>query len=199
MIEFSLSKIGFCSHKDEFYLDDIPLIGRRRMSMAFKAAYTAMKDFSEVDMPIVFASNLGEINRCTDLLKELGKFALVSPASFSLSVLNSTPCNIAIKRSIHSQIDAISAEACVENAVISAFSKLQSQICLICYEESFETDEFFCVCMVMKKGDDIKLQVLPSQSKKSIKSIENFVENFGKNFSYDDGANLYKWEFSDSF
>ncbi|CUU70357.1 beta-ketoacyl synthase chain length factor [Campylobacter hyointestinalis] len=123
-MKFDIAEFGFCKDKNEINLDKVLPINRRKMSNAAKFIYTSISGFGNLDCPIVFATNFGEIDRCIGLLSELSLSGLVSPTSFSLSVLNASVASVAIQKQIHAPIFAISSSAPVEMATISAASKL---------------------------------------------------------------------------
>ncbi|MCR4942602.1 MAG: beta-ketoacyl synthase chain length factor, partial [Campylobacter sp.] len=93
--------------EQSFDLSHIPPLQRRRYSTLAKCLFSKMPEFSD-ECVIVYASHTGEINRCLTLLKELKDTELISPVSFSLSVLNSAPALVAIEKQNHNEITAIS-------------------------------------------------------------------------------------------
>lgn len=138
--------------KSEFDLSLIPSLERRRLGNAAKCAFTLLKDFNlSQNIPIIFSSFSGEIHRSLDLLKTLQKEHLVSPTSFSLSVLNATSALVAILAKNHSEISAISADCSLEYALVNAYIKGHSEILVINYEENllnqFGEYEYFCLIL----------------------------------------------------
>ncbi|MCH5322626.1 MAG: beta-ketoacyl synthase chain length factor [Helicobacter sp.] len=136
--------------KSAFDLSLVPSLERRRLGNAAKCAFTLLKDFDlSQTMPIIFSSFSGEIYRCLDLLKTLKKEHLVSPTSFSLSVLNATSALVAIMTKNHSEISAISADCSLEYGLINAYIKGQPQAIVINYEENLLNQsgeyEYFCL------------------------------------------------------
>ena len=75
-------------YKKEFDLAKIPPLQRRRLSSAAKCAFSLLSSFESINMPVIFSSYEGEINRCFELETALAKAEPVSPTSFSLSVHN---------------------------------------------------------------------------------------------------------------
>jgi hypothetical protein len=89
-----------------------PLL-RRRLSplarMSLKVAHDCVPDLDSVRM--VYASRHGELNRTTDMLEDLASGESVSPAAFSLSVLNASAGLFSIARKDTAPATAVSAAA----------------------------------------------------------------------------------------
>lgn len=87
-----------------------PLL-RRRLSplarMSLKVAHECAQDLDSVRM--VYASRHGELNRTTEMLADLAAGESVSPASFSLSVLNASAGLFSIARKDAAAATAVSA------------------------------------------------------------------------------------------
>ncbi len=109
--------------KKDLDLSFIPPIERRRLSDASKIAFSLLGD-SPLQMPIIFSSQKGEINRCFTMLNDLAAHNIASPTAFSLSVLNSTPALLAIAQKNNSEILAISAVDCLEYGLVNAYALL---------------------------------------------------------------------------
>ncbi|PPB73526.1 hypothetical protein CDQ80_00735 [Campylobacter hyointestinalis subsp. hyointestinalis] len=202
IMKFDIAEFGFCKDKNEINLDNVLPINRRKMSNAAKFIYTSISGFGNLDCPIVFATNFGEIDRCIGLLSELSLSGLVSPTSFSLSVLNASVASVAIQKQIHAPIFAISSSAPVEMAMISAASKLNQfdKICVISYEESVHDKMQICAAFILKNGVSSELSIakMPSLGN-SLNSTENFIKNIGKDFYFFDDEICYKWKFNADF
>jgi hypothetical protein len=88
-------------------------MARRRLStlsrMALKVAHDCAADCPAVR--VMFASRHGELRRTTDILNDIDRGATVSPASFSLSVLNTMTGVFGIARGDRSAASALSAGA----------------------------------------------------------------------------------------
>ncbi|WP_158336121.1 beta-ketoacyl synthase chain length factor [Campylobacter iguaniorum] len=201
-MKFDIVKFGACGDIAGVDLSQISPLNRRKLSNTAKFIYSSILDFGQFDMPIVFASNFGEINRCIDLLSELSGSSLVSPNSFSASVLNAPVASIGILRQIHSPIYAISSSAPVEDAMICAISKLNEfqQICVIAYEEDALSEFKQCVAFIIKNGDSCELcfeefDKNAQIQKENPKSTEVFVKNYPNNFSFTGDKLIYKWSF----
>ncbi|RDU73634.1 hypothetical protein CQA66_00085 [Helicobacter aurati] len=112
------------NYKQDFDLAHIPALERRRLNNAAKCAFTLLPRFQHIQKPlIVFHSPTGEINRCFAMLHSLAKENLVSPTTFSLSVLNATPALVAIATQNYNEITAISSN-CLEYALLNAYITL---------------------------------------------------------------------------
>lgn len=120
------------SYQQDFRLSHLPPLERRRLSNASKCALSlittqnnAKQNPPQKPMPIVFSSTLGEINRCFNMLLNLQDSYLLSPTSFSMSVLNATPALLAIATKNNAEISAISANPSLEYGIINAYTKLK--------------------------------------------------------------------------
>lgn len=177
---------------------------RRRLSSASKAAFSLSKDIGP-DIPVVFSSYLGEINRYFSLQEELAKEGLVSPLSFSLSVHNAISATLAIANKNHSQICAISAFSVMENALLNAFLQLnagaKSVLCLGLYDAinkpyySVNTPSAMAA-LVVRKGDDFSLSYEPkSGASLSPYPLLNFVDKFKFSKSFECYDEKLRWRY----
>lgn len=117
------------SYKADFSLSHLSPLERRRLGLASKCAFSLLQpkinEWNLSSIPIVFSSTLGEINRCFSMLLSLQDSYLLSPTSFSMSVLNATPALLAIAHNNNAEISAISANPSLEYAMINAYVRLQ--------------------------------------------------------------------------
>lgn len=117
------------SYKADFSLSHLSPLERRRLSNASKCVFSLLQpkinEWNLGSIPIVFSSTLGEINRCFSMLLSLQDSYLLSPTSFSMSVLNATPALLAIAHKNNAEISAISANPSLEHAMINAYVRLQ--------------------------------------------------------------------------
>ena len=117
------------AYKADFDLSYLPPLERRRLGLASKCAFSLLQpkinEWNLGSIPIVFSSTLGEINRCFGMLLSLQDSYLLSPTSFSMSVLNATPALLAIAHNNNAEISAISANPSLEYAMINAYMRLQ--------------------------------------------------------------------------
>lgn len=124
------------SYKADFSLSHLSPLERRRLSNASKCVFSLLQpkinEWNLGSIPIVFSSTLGEINRCFSMLLSLQDSYLLSPTSFSMSVLNATPALLAIAHKNNAEISAISANPSLEYAMINAYVRLQE----ITYKEA---------------------------------------------------------------
>ncbi|WP_195836300.1 beta-ketoacyl synthase chain length factor [Campylobacter portucalensis] len=196
-MKFEILDLNFCDFKSGFNLNGLNPLQKRRLSIPSKCIYTLIKNSVKFNMPCVFASNYGEFHRCLNLLSGLSLTNSVSPTSFSLSVLNSALATFFIKHEIHSPLFAISSENLVEDAVICAYSKLLefNEICVICYEEVPFSDEFYSSSFIIKSGNSISLEISQEKIISNLVNLENFRENFGKDFSWSGREIGYRWKF----
>ena len=153
------------------------------------------------EMPLVFCSRLGEINRCFSLLGSMDES--VSPSSFCVSVLNAIAAQNAIFTQNHAEISTISAACALENGAIIAAARLKEsaenfgsaqdaneagkngecksdsdKIALLCYFEEANNDylkrcDFACaLLLVLQRGDDVQIEISPHVVDATTQSIE---------------------------
>lgn len=153
------------------------------------------------EMPLVFCSHLGEINRCFSLLGSMEES--VSPSSFCVSVLNAIAAQNAIFTQNHAEISTISAACALENGAIIAAARLKEgaensysaqdeneagkngecksdsdKIALLCYFEEVNNDylkrcDFACaLLLVLQRGDDVQIEISPHVVDATTQSLE---------------------------
>ena len=153
------------------------------------------------EMPLVFCSRLGEINRCFSLLGSMEES--VSPSSFCVSVLNAIAAQNAIFTQNHAEISTISAACALENGAIIATARLKEgaensgsaqdaneaskggecksdndKIALLCYFEEANNDylkrcDFACaLLLVLQRGDDVQIEISPHVADATTQSLE---------------------------
>ena len=153
------------------------------------------------EMPLVFCSRLGEINRCFSLLGSMRES--VSPSSFCVSVLNAIAAQNAIFTQNHAEISTISAVCALENGAIIATARLKEsaenfgsaqdaneagkdgecksdsdKIALLCYFEEANNDylkrcDFACaLLLVLQRGDDVQIEISPHVADATAQSLE---------------------------
>ena len=153
------------------------------------------------EMPLVFCSRLGEINRCFSLLGSMEES--VSPSSFCVSVLNAIAAQNAIFTQNHAEISTISAACALENGAIIAAARLKEgaensgsaqdaneddkndacksnndKIALLCYFEEANNDylrrcDFACaLLLVLQRGDDVQIEISPHVVDATTQSLE---------------------------
>jgi len=100
------------SVKDAVELSAFPAILRRRLSNPGKTALHTilqLKDNLPKEIPTIFSSHRGEVERSVSLLKSLAHDEPLSPTDFSLAVHNSVAGIYSIGCKQHSNMNAISA------------------------------------------------------------------------------------------
>ena len=153
------------------------------------------------EMPLVFCSRLGEINRCFSLLGSMDES--ISPSSFCVSVLNAIAAQNAIFTQNHAEISTISAACALENGAIIAAARLKEsagefgsaqdaneagkdgecksdndKIALLCYFEEANNDylkrcDFACaLLLVLQRGDDVQIEISPHVADATTQSLE---------------------------
>ncbi|WP_346671607.1 beta-ketoacyl synthase chain length factor [Helicobacter pullorum] len=155
--EFALPPefVSLGKYKKSPKIDGFNILELRRMGNALKCAVSLIKEFNLdiKDIPIVFSSYSGEINRCVALLKSL-KDEFVSPTSFSLSVLNATPAQAAIIYCNQKEISSISAREGLEYGLLESYLKPFNRVFLINYEEvskDLENFDYYALGVLLDK------------------------------------------------
>lgn len=187
-------------YKREFEISHIPPLDRRRLSRAAKCAFDLTRRFNALDMPVVFSSHEGEINRCFELQNTLAKGEPLSPTSFSLSVHNAVSSLLGIGMKNRCEISAISAFAPLEYALIQAHLLLDSgfeRVLTLAYCETIKQEYFSeegASCMVMlvvSKGENLRLS---SEEKRDDRRDKNLLIKFLQNFDINKKSS---WQSSD--
>ena len=171
-------------------LSHIPPIERRRLGKAARFCLSLLKDFP--NLPVVFSSKYGEINRCFALQEALARAEPLSPASFCVSVHNAIAAQNAIFAKNNCEISAISANLSLENAVLEAIMKLEEypQIAVLSYFEDINNNIFkksnliYALILVLENGKDFSLKFSPNlktNAQKLANSTFLFLENMLNN------------------
>ena len=202
---FVSSKIAGCpDYEQSFDLSHIPALERRRLSTLAKCIFAKLPEDLSNECKIIFASYTGEMNRCLSLLKELTTSDLISPTSFSLTVLNSAPALLAISQRNFSGITAISSNLAFEMALISAVAKLENEAFVIIYDELIgenkEPQDYAFLALQICPGDSYCLEFSPIKQsdikpKKSYVDFLNALRKNIKSYEFDSNSMHYKWNF----
>ena len=197
-------------YKKEFNLEKIPPMQRRRLSSAAKCAFSLLSGFEMIDMPVIFSSYEGEINRCFELETTLAKAEPLSPTSFSLSVHNAISSLLSIEAKNHNEILAISSFSPVEDALQAAFLKLNDgyeRVLILAYHESISQSYFdekkpsFMLALVVSKAKDKRVLTLKRVEKEeeiSENLLQSFIVNFDPNVAktWQSSSHFSSWNFS---
>lgn len=197
-------------YKKEFDLAKIPPMQRRRLSGAAKCAFSLLSSFESIDMPVIFSSYEGEINRCFELETALAKAEPVSPTSFSLSVHNAISSLLSIEAKNHNEILAISSFSPVEDALQAAFLRLNDgyeKVLILAYHESISQSYFdeqkpsFMLALVVSKAKDRRVLTLKRVEKEeeiSENLLQSFIVNFDPNLAktWQSSSHFSSWNFS---
>lgn len=197
-------------YKKEFDLEKIPPMQRRRLSSAAKCAFSLLSSFESIDMPVIFSSYEGEINRCFELETALAKAEPVSPTSFSLSVHNAISSLLGIEAKNHNEILAISSFSPVEDALQAAFLRLNDgyeRVLILAYHESISQSYFdekkpsFMLALVVSKAKDkraLTLKRVEKEEEISENLLQNFIVNFDPNLAktWQSSSHFSSWNFS---
>ena len=197
-------------YKKEFDLEKIPPMQRRRLSGAAKCAFSLLSSFESIDMPVIFSSYEGEINRCFELETALAKAEPVSPTSFSLSVHNAISSLLGIEAKNHNEILAISSFSPVEDALQAAFLRLNDgyeRVLILAYHESISQSYFdekkpsFMLALVVSKAKDksvLTLKRVEKEEEISENLLQSFIVNFDPNVAktWQSSSHFSSWNFS---
>lgn len=197
-------------YKKEFNLAKIQPMQRRRLSSAAKCAFSLLSSFESIDMPVIFSSYEGEINRCFELETALAKAEPVSPTSFSLSVHNAISSLLSIEAKNHNEILAISSFSPVEDALQAAFLRLNDgyeRVLILAYHESISQSYFdekkpsFMLALVVSKAKDksvLALKRVEKEEEISENLLQNFIVNFDPNLAktWQSSSHFSSWNFS---
>lgn len=122
-----LANPGFNFPDDNPALSEMPAMLRRRAGrlgkVALQPAYWALEN--NEPCPVIFASRYGDMSQAVDLLSQLDREALVSPAAFSMSVHNAIGALFSIARKDHGAYTAVAAG---EETIEAAFAEAQAQL-----------------------------------------------------------------------
>ena len=197
-------------YKKEFNLAKIQPMQRRRLSSAAKCAFSLLSSFESIDMPVIFSSYEGEINRCFELETALAKAEPVSPTSFSLSVHNAISSLLGIEAKNHNEILAISSFSPVEDALQAAFLRLNDgyeRVLILAYHESISQSYFdekkpsFMLALVVSKAKDksvLTLKRVEKEEEISENLLQSFIVNFDPNLAktWQSSSHFSSWNFS---
>ncbi|MCR4942542.1 MAG: beta-ketoacyl synthase chain length factor, partial [Campylobacter sp.] len=139
---------------------------------------------------------------CFTLLKELKDTELISPVSFSLSVLNSAPALVAIEKQNHNEITAISSNLPFENALISAVSKMKDEAFVVVYDELLgddkEPEDYAFLAMQICRGDKFELEfssnlMIDNKADKSYLRFLRALKSKAKGYEFSSNSLNFKW------
>ena len=172
-------------------LTHIAPIERRRLSKGARICISLLRECE--NLPVVFSSTNGEINRCFALQSSLASFQPLSPASFCVSVHNAIPAQNAIFAKNTAEISAISANLSLENGILNAVMKFDEncdKVAVLSYFESInndilsQDDLIYALLVVVEKGKDFSLEISPNLTPNLANLTQNsdtqFLSNLAK-------------------
>lgn len=186
----------------EAQLSHIPPIERRRLDQGARGVFTLL---TNCNCPIVFSSFNGEINRSFKMYETLKQDGVITPTTFSLSVLNAIPalCSIMFKNT--QEILAISENMSVEYGLLNAYLLLQeeaSKECLVIayreVENFYSPNGVIVLVFRVKKGSSLQLKQSFCQEKdrENMWSEITFLKNYNKNHSWISISQDEQWEWN---
>lgn len=162
----------------------LPAIKRRRLSdsarLFFEAAWELLSP-EQADIPVVYASSNGEINRSFGLWRQLLTEGEVSPTSFSLSVHNALVGQWSEFRRVTGETIAITASCDnLESALLEAFLLLNdgADKVLVIAAESPLAEEYdvqpvvrqpfaYALALVVEKGNRYRLSLFAKNTEET--------------------------------
>jgi hypothetical protein len=120
----------------------MPAMMRRRMSRLGRVALQTSWDCSTagLDMPMVFTSRYGDVDRSLALLDDLAADGVVSPNGFSLSVHNAIAAMYSMARVDRSNVICVAGgRASAASGLVEAAGLLAdgaSEVMVVCYDEA---------------------------------------------------------------
>ncbi|MBQ0711633.1 MAG: beta-ketoacyl synthase chain length factor [Porticoccus sp.] len=179
----------------------IPPILRRRLNMLGRAcASEVLKHIpADTDIPIVYCSQHGDIERTLHVLESLVAKEAVSPVHFSLAVHNAICGVISIQAGNRASVSALSAgQQGLVPVLLEAIGMLvpgvNRVLCVICdvplpeiyRDESSQPQVPYAVSFVVTSGDGIKLDLLQlaeGESMSNFRSPVDLIEFLGSDKS----------------
>lgn len=199
-MKFDIVEFGFCNDEKNLNLEGIPPLERRKMSKITRFVYSCLYGFKNLDLPMILASNYGELSQCIKMLSTLSESSFVSPNSFCASVLNAPAAAIGILKQNHHPIFAISSNLIIESAAFCAFSKLSEfeKILIAAYDENIYAQKSKALAFVIQNGGGCELLSSANTEKNDKNSIELFLENFKnkQNYQISDDKISFQWNFN---
>lgn len=171
-------------------LAHIAPIERRRLSKGARFCVSLLKEHE--NLPVVFSSKHGEINRCFFLQRSLATYEPLSPASFCVSVHNAIPAQNAIFCKNTAEISAISANLSLENGILNAvmkFNKDCDKIAVLSYFEAVNnellknSDLIYAVLVVVEKGKNFSIEISPNLESNLVNLTQNSDFSFLSNLT----------------
>ena len=172
-------------------LAHIAPIERRRLSKGARFCISLLKECE--NLPVVFSSKHGEINRCFAMQKSLAAYEPLSPASFCVSVHNAIPAQNAIFCKNTAEISAISANLSLENGILNAVMKFDEncdKVAVLSYFEAVNnellknSDLIYAVLIIVEKGKNFSIEISPN--------LEPNLANLTQNSDFSFLSNLTK-------
>ncbi|MBP3207384.1 MAG: beta-ketoacyl synthase chain length factor [Campylobacter sp.] len=187
-------------------LTHIAPIERRRLSKGARFCISLLKECDE--MPVIFSSKHGEINRCFSLQSSLAKLEPLSPASFCISVHNAIVAQNAIFAKNRAEISAISTNLSLENGILNAVAKFDEfdKIAIISYFESINNelmsvgDLIYAILVVVEKGKNFSIEISPNNEPNLANLTKNSdfefllnLKNHKKSWATKEQDLIWKW------
>tara|TARA_B110000503_G_C7173241_1_gene425521 strand:+ start:1019 stop:1759 length:741 start_codon:yes stop_codon:yes gene_type:complete len=165
--------------KNAVDLSAFPAMLRRRLSKPGKTALHSilqLKDVLPEEIPTVFSSHYGEVERSVSLLKSLAYGEPLSPTDFSLAVHNAVAGVYSIGRKQHSNMNAISAgSGGFAMGLVEAYGLLLKHDHVLCvdygsplpepYENTSNQQEYpYAIAMLISKTGADQVQIFQTRA-----------------------------------
>lgn len=203
-------------------LSEMPAMQRRRLERvgrtALQVAYWCQS--AEVaDIPLVFASRHGDIQRTYEMLEALARNEALSPTHFGLSIHNAIVAQYSIARNLKQNYSAVAAgKSTAEAAVIEALGLLHDgadEVMIVMYDgllpDSYQTfqDENcaeYAWAWRLKKADtgrpSFSLSILKSEEQKAETQsdlphgldVMRFILSDNESLHFNDGSRHWCWQ-----
>ncbi|MFT2091853.1 beta-ketoacyl synthase chain length factor [Paraglaciecola sp. 2405UD69-4] len=201
-------------------LKTIPPMQRRRLSPFAKVSlHCALEasDHFEGDLPCVFSSRHGDLNRTTKLIENVAEKEGLSPTQFGLSVHNAVSGLYSIYTKNHAPISAVAAgKASFLAGLIDSLAKLQAnqlqEILYVysdlsvpdCYLDYVDTNESVGIGMLLKaskpneKHFTLQSKDLTNQVNQEVQSLDFLKFYYGEATSWQGAVNNQAWTLTKS-
>ncbi|CAA0100568.1 beta-ketoacyl synthase chain length factor [Zhongshania aliphaticivorans] len=170
------SQLTFSDSPD---VQNIPPMLRRRLNLLGRACASEILQHcaKDDDIPLVYASRHGDIERTLSVLQELALEQPVSPMNFSLAVHNAICGVVSIHQGLKGNISTIAASNGLVPALLEACGLIEEGndrvLCIICdtstpeiYRDRHEAvEQPFACCFIVTKGNALNLEMIPNASK----------------------------------
>jgi hypothetical protein len=203
-------------------LAEMPAMQRRRLErvgrIALQVAYWC-QTAETADIPLVFASRHGDIQRTYEMLEVLARKEALSPTNFGLSIHNAIVAQYTIARQLKQNYLAVAAgKSTAEAAVIEAVSLLNDgaeEVMIVMYDGSLpeaykefqdEADAEYAWAWRLKSSGDkadssFSLDIVPADERSDVETnlphgldVMRFMLSGEQSLHFKDGPRQWLWQ-----